>query len=227
MPGSFGDILSERLHAERRPALVVRTLPQAGCSSSPSRDAGTGETTELQYQSGIGVDDPVFRNLIRSLQPALENPSLASRLFVDAVTLAIASHVVSSYGVVVRAVVRHRPQRHASLSARQKALALAMVDANLHGELRVADLAREVGLSASHFAYAFKQTVGMAPHGWLAQRRIEKAKTLLRTDDLSLTQIALACGFADQSHFTRQFTARVGCPPGAWRRNATTDDLNR
>jgi AraC family transcriptional regulator len=58
----------------------------------------------------------------------------------------------------------------------------------------------------------------LAPHQWLQQRRIDKAKQLLRADTMALAEVAAACGFADQSHFTRVFTRTLGIGPGHWRR---------
>ena len=69
------------------------------------------------------------------------------------------------------------------------------------------------GLSARHFARAFRQSTGLSPHRWLMQLRIERARELLAARDFSLTEIALACGFADQSHFRRVFTATTGMSP--------------
>jgi AraC-like DNA-binding protein len=60
--------------------------------------------------------------------------------------------------------------------------------------------------------------MGIAPHRWLLNRRVELAKDLLRDRESSLSEIALRCGFADQSHFTRVFTRRAGVSPGSWRR---------
>jgi methylphosphotriester-DNA--protein-cysteine methyltransferase len=65
---------------------------------------------------------------------------------------------------------------------------------------------------------AFRRTLGVAPHNWLLARRVEAAKEKLRDGRLSLLDVALACGFADQSHLTRVFTRMVGISPGAWRR---------
>jgi transcriptional regulator GlxA family with amidase domain len=79
-------------------------------------------------------------------------------------------------------------------------------------------LAKECRLSVSHFSRAFHRTMGAAPHNWLLTYRIEVAKEKLRDGRLSLPDVALACGFADQSHLTRVFTRIVGASPGAWRR---------
>jgi len=80
------------------------------------------------------------------------------------------------------------------------------------------DMASLVKLSAKHFARAFRQSTGVPPHRWLVERRIERARELLATGNLSLAEIALACGFADQSHFTVAFRRSVGVTPGAFRK---------
>jgi len=65
---------------------------------------------------------------------------------------------------------------------------------------------------------AFRRSMGMPPHRWLVRQRIEQAKALLREGRAPLAEISLACGFADQSHFTRCFSAWTGVSPGRWRR---------
>jgi AraC family transcriptional regulator len=74
-------------------------------------------------------------------------------------------------------------------------------------------------LSVSHFSRAFRRSMGAAPHNWLLTCRVEAAKEKLRDHRLTLSDVALACGFADQSHLTRVFTRIVGVSPGAWRRS--------
>jgi AraC-like DNA-binding protein len=82
----------------------------------------------------------------------------------------------------------------------------------------VTRLAQECGLSARHFSRAFARSTGLPPHRWVLERRIEMAKRLLMDPAKSLADVALACGFASQSHFTRIFSDRVGRSPGLWRR---------
>jgi AraC-like DNA-binding protein len=93
-----------------------------------------------------------------------------------------------------------------------------LMDANLGGKLPLSQLAEACGLSTRHFARAFRQSTGVPPHRWRLSRRLERAKDLLRDPARSLSEVALACGFADQSHFTRMFTTLVGLSPGLWRR---------
>ena len=73
-------------------------------------------------------------------------------------------------------------------------------------------------MSVSQFGRAFKKATGLTPHRWLVQRRLEQAMDLLLGSNLPLAEIALDCGFSEQSHFTRTFTRLVGTSPGEWRR---------
>jgi AraC-like DNA-binding protein len=95
--------------------------------------------------------------------------------------------------------------------------AKAMLESDLH-DLPLARIAAECGLSVRHFSRAFRQSTGMPPHRWLLRQRVERAKALLADRSLSLADVALACGFGDQSHFTRVFAAVAGHSPGVWRR---------
>jgi AraC-like DNA-binding protein len=92
------------------------------------------------------------------------------------------------------------------------------IDANLESGIAVRTLATIAGLSACHFARAFKQSLGVPPHRYVLQRRIARAVQMIRDTDLSLSEIALSVGCADQSHFTTLFTRLVGETPRAYRR---------
>ena len=94
----------------------------------------------------------------------------------------------------------------------------ALLAANAEASMSVGRLAEECGLSLRHFTRAFRRSTGLPPHRWVLKRRVDMAKQLLRDPARSLLDVALACGFTDQSHFTRTFTAGVGCSPSLWRR---------
>jgi AraC family transcriptional regulator len=79
-------------------------------------------------------------------------------------------------------------------------------------------LACACGLSRSHFAHAFKASTGVPPHRWLLLHRVQRAREMMEGTSESLSAIAVSCGFADQSHFTRAFGSIVGASPAAWRR---------
>jgi transcriptional regulator GlxA family with amidase domain len=91
------------------------------------------------------------------------------------------------------------------------------IDAHLENTISIQALAAIVGLSMYHFARAFKQSAGMTPHDYLVARRVKRAQELLVDTDLPLSEIALASGFADQSHCARRFRERVGVSPSSYR----------
>jgi AraC-like DNA-binding protein len=95
---------------------------------------------------------------------------------------------------------------------------MAHIDANLTGRISLGDLAELVGLSNGHFCRAFKKTFGVSAHAYLMRRRIEFAQGAMLKTQMPLSEIALTCGLADQSHFTRTFRRIVGETPNAWRR---------
>ena len=177
-------------------------------------DANAPRVGELQYCPGKGVADNTIHCLGQSMLAAFAHPERASRLFVDHVTLAVATHVAQTYGSLKPTV---RPVR-GGLAPWQIKRATEILSANLDGTVTLGEIAAECGLSTSHFSRAFRASIGMAPHSWLIKRRVERAKSLLANRHSSLPEVALACGFADQSHFTRVFTREVGTPPGVWRR---------
>jgi AraC-like DNA-binding protein len=111
------------------------------------------------------------------------------------------------------------------LAAWQTRRAKSMIETQLSQRLLVSDLASAVRLSPSHFARAFKQTIGCSPHNYLLRRRIERAKDRMRTTDEPLAQIALTYGFSDQAHFTRCFKRHEGATPTAWYRRVTSESL--
>jgi len=92
------------------------------------------------------------------------------------------------------------------------------IDACLSQNLRLADLAAIARLSSSYFSRAFKGSFGKAPHAFIIERRIVRAQQAMLAADEPLSQIAIACGFADQAHLSRAFRRLTGRTPHAWRR---------
>jgi len=91
------------------------------------------------------------------------------------------------------------------------------ISSNLDQNISLETLAEMAGLSTHHFARAFKQTVGMPPHCYVLQRRIEHAQQMLRNTDLPMSEIALSAGFSDQSHLARHFRRITGMSPSVVR----------
>ena len=104
----------------------------------------------------------------------------------------------------------------------QKRRVIAHIEANLDQPLSCGTLAELVGLSTSYFNRAFKSSIGRSPHSYLMSRRLERAQELLLATHEPISQIALACGLADQCHLCRLFRKLAGASPAAWRRARQT-----
>jgi transcriptional regulator GlxA family with amidase domain len=91
------------------------------------------------------------------------------------------------------------------------------IEAHVSENIELSMLATIADLSLYHFAREFKRSTGVAPHGYLVRKRVERAKDMLTRTDYSLTEIALAAGFSDQSHLARHFRQIVGSTPREFR----------
>jgi AraC-like DNA-binding protein len=168
----------------------------------------------LYFRHGRVYEDPVIRSLTQALLPALAEPDQFSAFFIDHLGRALRAYIAIACGEMQSPP----PIARGGLAPWQMRRAKDLLSYRLKGKMRLAQVARECGLSASHFSRAFRQSLGMAPHQWLLKIRVERAKEQLLNSDASLADIAVDCGFADQSHFTRVFTKHVDASPGQWRR---------
>jgi AraC-like DNA-binding protein len=209
----------------REPAVLVDTpmhtvqwyVPHAAFSALAD-EANVPHIDELRHDPKVGVYDDVVHHMNVALMPALKDSDQVNRIFLDHVTLAFAAHLAQAYGGMqaVRGLLK------GGLAPWQERRAKEMLAGDLTGATPLANLAAACGLSRDHFARAFRRSTGLPPHAWLNKARVDRAMMLLRQRFHSLSEIALECGFVDQSHFTRVFLRRVGVTPGAWRRMVTT-----
>ena len=159
-----------------------------------------------------GVHDPVMHGLAISLAGMMDSPGEGGALFTEYLALAFHAHVIHAYGGAPNVMPA------GGLAPWQLRRACEVMDAEISANPTVRTLAAECHLSGSHFSKAFKETTGLAPHQWLTKRRIERAREMLLVPDSDLVDIALACGFVDQSHFARVFGRTEHDSPGHWRR---------
>ena len=99
------------------------------------------------------------------------------------------------------------------------------IDSNIDQRISVEALAKLANLSVCYFVRAFKQSLGVTPHYFLIRRRVERTVELLSGTDMPLSEIALAVGFADQSHCARRFRQHVGISPRAYRWSTSSSPL--
>jgi AraC family transcriptional regulator len=187
-------------------------LPR-GALDAIADDSDARRIGDLNHKP-VGIDDDTIASLGRVLLPALSHPDRANQLFVEHILFGLGIHVAQTYGGMQPLSTPIR----GGLAAWQVRRAKEILSANLDGRVPLKEVARACGLSVSYFSRAFRRSMGVTPHNWLLTLRVEVAKQKLREGRLSLRDVALACGFADQSHLTQVFTRSVGVSPGAWRR---------
>jgi len=136
--------------------------------------------------------------------------------------LAAASVSATRLAVLLRDSISLPPARPAiskgGLASWQERKVRDYIDENLDSSILVEDLADIVSLSAAHFCRAFKKSFCSTPHAYIVQRRVMRAQDLMRGTRSPLSQIALDCGFADQTHLSKLFRRLTGRTPNNWRR---------
>lgn len=157
--------------------------------------------------------DETLAALSRVLLSVSRQPAPANRLFVDQLGLSMLAHVAQTYG----GLEARRTRIAAGLAPWQQRRATEMMHARISAQVTIEEIARECELTPSYFARAFRLSLGRAPHRYLSDLRITEAKRLMTATELPLADIALMCGFTEQSHFARVFKRLVGASPGAWR----------
>lgn len=131
--------------------------------------------------------------------------------------------------LIVRAAAMLRPEAeqagessgvgHSGLAGWQRQRLRAYIDENLDQRMQVRGLSEIVRRSPAHFSRAFKRSFGAPPHAYIVRRRLERAIHLMLHSDASLSEIALTCGFTDQSHLSNLFRQHIGVSPASWRRS--------
>lgn len=207
---------SSALFAERLDSLHLH-MPREALEGL-AIDAGATPVGSLSLDGPWSTSDRIARQLSPLLAAAAAAPGHVAQAYVDHLVLAMAIHVASAYGGM-----RSRSVRRGSLAPWQLKRAQELLSESLAGDVSLHAVAEACDLSASYFARAFKVSTGMPPHAWLQSRRVELARALLFDRELALAEIALRCGFADQSHFTRAFKRATGLTPALWRRTARAD----
>jgi AraC family transcriptional regulator len=170
---------------------------------------------DLRYQSEVTI--PAVTRLTTIIVRELHRETSSGGLRMDALAVELIGTLA---------------QYHAEVSGRGTPLALAKgmldrrrldrvlqyIEANLDTDISVANLAEIACFSLFHFVRAFHMAVGKAPHAYLSERRLDRAKHLLAYSETSLANISLTCRFSGQANFTKAFTRAMGVSPGRYRK---------
>jgi AraC family transcriptional regulator len=172
------------------------------------------EPSSIDIDDQLCSVDTVFTQCLEVLEHELANGGLGQMLLIDAMRTQIAVHLLRQF-----AKVKLQIPNSSNFSARQKDRILELIEDSLSENLTLESLADTVGMSQFHFLRQFKMQFGLTPHAFVIQKRIERAKEMLRQDNVAMKAIALDCGFSDQSHFCRTFHRLVGVTPTKFRRS--------
>lgn len=170
-----------------------------------------GESDHLPaFRFRCGESDPLLIAAIHALEQELCAPGQRGTLTVDSASAFMAERLQGEPVL--------RSARRGVLGARPLARVLERIEASIEPGVSLQVLAEECGLSRAYFAAAFRAATGQSAHRYLTQRRLLRARNLLRDGELTLAQIALRCGFSSQAHFSDAFRREIGHTPSAFRR---------
>lgn len=162
----------------------------------------------------MGQRDPLLEALYTAMLAGVQCPGPASVLYLDSLLETFMLKLLRDHS---NASLRG-PKRTEMLPPYRLRRVIDFIEANLGKELMLNDLAQVAGGSVFHFSRAFKNALGDPPYRYLLRRRIERAKLLLTSSDLSLTTVALSCGFQNSAQFSKAFSRLVGVGPERYRR---------
>jgi len=170
--------------------------------------------TRLRLRPTNAASDPLLGRMAEGLLGWLADPDRFDPMAAEELGARLSLHLAAAHAMV------RRPRPRTRLSPAQVRRAKEMMMSVEFGHLHLDEVARALDMSRNSFFRAFRETAGTLPYQWLLSERLEQGRLLLRLTDLPLVDIALSCGFADQSHFTRMFKRAQGISPGRWRKSA-------
>jgi AraC family transcriptional regulator len=182
-------------------------------SGNVERRLGRSAVLERKHLR-LALPDALVVELVHQLQAQLRAGQPWGSLYVEALSLTLASYVYGRYGS--RASPVELEESPAPLAWERL---IAFVEDHLDQEVGVSDLASVMGYSPDRFARLFKRDFGVTPYQYVLDRRVERAKSLLRGRGHSIAEVAITCGFSTQAHLCSAFKARVGTTPGSFRKS--------
>ena len=174
------------------------------------------EISDAKIMPRFTFQDPMLEQFALAITATLRDGCFEDRLYVDAMGQMMALHLVRHHSSCYRAI---RSSRNATIASWKIRRLIEFIDANLDSDLSLETISAVVEISPFYLPRAFKSAVGQSPHQYVLERRIERAKELLRSTDSPIREVALSSGFSSQAHLSNRFTRRVGVTPAAYRRH--------
>jgi AraC family transcriptional regulator len=153
--------------------------------------------------------DPTLRHIALALQAGVQSGDAVDRMYGEALSTALAVHLLREYGAAVLGPKR----QHGGLPREKLVRAVEYIQDQLDTDLTVSGIAQAVAISPDHFTRLFEESTGQSPYRYVVEARVRKAKELLTTGKFTISEAAYHVGFVDQSHLTRHFKRIFGSPP--------------
>ena len=152
--------------------------------------------------------DLALRHIALAWRAGVQTGDAGDRMYAEALSTALAVCLLREY-----AAGRPKLRRYGGLPRNKLVRAVEYIQDQLDTDLTVSGIAQAVCISPYHFMRLFKESTGQSPHQYVTEARVRKAKELLATGKLTISEAAYRVGFVDQSHLTRHFKRVFGMPP--------------
>jgi AraC-like DNA-binding protein len=175
------------------------------------------ELMDIHFSQQIGLDDPIICQVLVAIQQEVEGPGSNSPSYVDSLLMLLLNRLVRCASNMTTPFSRPIYAKGGLAHWRLKQ-ALQLLEGDSTKAPLLSEIAESINLHPTSFCRAFKQSTGVPPHRYLLIHRTNQAKKMMEDRNLTLTQIALDCGFSSSSQFSAAFKRIVGVPPRAFRR---------
>jgi AraC family transcriptional regulator len=184
--------------------------------SRVATDVMERSVAEVQLHDVLRTQDATLTAIVDAITREAHQQGIGGALYVEALGTQLAVQLLRRYACVTF------PDSVAGgcLSRGQVGRLVEYIEARLNEPISLDDLATVVGMGVCTFSRHFRETLGRAPHAFVIDRRVERAKRMLSQGDLAVKEVASSCGFADQAHLTRVFRCRLGTTPAQLRRES-------
>lgn len=176
------------------------------------------DAARIEIANVFGVRDPRIEQVGKLLLSELEDGGLMGDLYAQSLANVLMIHLLRHHSSLGRRNARKLGREYkGALSKRMLRSVTDYVEDNLVHDLTLDELAGIAHMSPYHFSRLFKRSTGLSPHQYVVRKRVERAKELLINTELTLHEVALSVGFADQSHLSRYTKRLLGTSPKSLR----------